>query len=181
MKGFSEFTTPFTETGVRFLFDIVTLIFHHCENMPAVDFISCHCVTLFYFIYFLYPANDTNKIRCISRLYKTLLYFTAYALWLRYIRPIHLTGTKFSLSMQSSHYYSPQKITFKLAHILFCLSLPPMHAVLKKNKLIYLFFIYLFFFEPFIYFTSFREQDKDDINSLRWSVPVGLESTYTLM
>ena len=37
------------------------------------------------------------------------------------------------------------------------------------------------FFYDFIYFTSFREQDKADFNSLRWSAPVGLEPAYTRM
>ena len=36
------------------------------------------------------------------------------------------------------------------------------------------------FFSPFIYFT-FREQDKADIISLRWSAPVGLKPAYTRM
>ena len=36
-------------------------------------------------------------------------------------------------------------------------------------------------FLPFIYFISFREQDKADINSLRWSAPVGLEPVYACM
>ena len=39
-------------------------------------------------------------------------------------------------------------------------------------------FTSLFFF-PFIYFTSFREQDEADINSLWWSASVGLEPAYT--
>ena len=38
-----------------------------------------------------------------------------------------------------------------------------------------------FFFLLFIYFTSFREQDKAIINSLRWSAPMGLEPAYTHM
>ena len=37
----------------------------------------------------------------------------------------------------------------------------------------------VYFFLSFIYFTSFREQDKVDINALRWSAPVELESAYT--
>ena len=35
------------------------------------------------------------------------------------------------------------------------------------------------FFLSFIYFTSFGEKDKADMNSLRWSAPVGLEPAYT--
>ena len=38
-----------------------------------------------------------------------------------------------------------------------------------------------FVFLPFIYFTSLREQDKADINSLQWSAPVGLEPAYIHM
>ena len=37
---------------------------------------------------------------------------------------------------------------------------------------------FFFFFLSVIYFTSFGEQDKADINSLRWSAPVGLEPAY---
>ena len=37
------------------------------------------------------------------------------------------------------------------------------------------------FFLSFIYFTSFGEKDKADMNSLRWSAPVGLEPAYTRM
>ena len=37
------------------------------------------------------------------------------------------------------------------------------------------------FFLSFIYFTSFGEKDKADMNSLRWSAPVGLEPAYTHM
>ena len=40
------------------------------------------------------------------------------------------------------------------------------------------FFLFSFFLS-FIYFTSFGEKDKADINSLRWSAPVGLEPAYT--
>ena len=43
------------------------------------------------------------------------------------------------------------------------------------------FFFFFFFFLSFIYFTSFGEKDKADINSLRWSAPVGLEPAYTRM
>ena len=38
-----------------------------------------------------------------------------------------------------------------------------------------------FFFLSFIYFTSFGEKDKADMNSLRWSARVGLEPAYTRM
>ena len=38
---------------------------------------------------------------------------------------------------------------------------------------------HIFFF--FIYFTSFGEKDKADINSLRWSALVGLKPAYTHM
>ena len=34
---------------------------------------------------------------------------------------------------------------------------------------------------PFIYFTSFREQDNPDINSLQWSASMGLEPAYPHM
>ena len=36
-------------------------------------------------------------------------------------------------------------------------------------------------FLSFIYFTSFRKQDRADINFLQWSTPVGLEPAYTCM
>ena len=37
---------------------------------------------------------------------------------------------------------------------------------------------FIFIFLSFIYFTSFGEKDKADINSLRWSVLVGLEPAW---
>ena len=43
------------------------------------------------------------------------------------------------------------------------------------------FFFFFFFFLSFIYFTLFREKDKADMNSLRWSAPVELEPAYTRM
>ena len=42
-------------------------------------------------------------------------------------------------------------------------------------------FFFFFFFLSFIYFTSFGEKDKADMNSLWWSAPVGLEPAYTRM
>ena len=55
--------------------------------------------------------------------------------------------------------------------------------VVKVSKVDVSAFIYtlLCFFYDFIYFTSFREQDKADFNSLRWSALVGLEPAYTRM
>ena len=50
--------------------------------------------------------------------------------------------------------------------------------VLKKAKEE---FEFVLFFDDFIYFISFREQDKGDFNPLRWSAPVGLEPAYTRM
>ena len=57
----------------------------------------------------------------------------------------------------------------------------------RVNQLCYLPFWLLlllfdyYFFLSFIYFTSFGEKDKADMNSLRWSAPVGLEPAYTHM
>ena len=45
----------------------------------------------------------------------------------------------------------------------------------------YICFLMFWIFLPFIYFTSFGEQGKADINSLRWSAPVGLKPAYTRM
>ena len=45
----------------------------------------------------------------------------------------------------------------------------------------YRLFFCLFVFLSFIYFTSFGEKDKADMNSLRWPAPVGLEPAYTRM
>ena len=42
-------------------------------------------------------------------------------------------------------------------------------------------FFFFFFFTLSFLFTSFREQDEAYINSLRWSVLVGLEPAYTRM
>ena len=99
----------------------------------------------------------------------------------------------FSLYIPNNYEY----ITAKLRSILFLLLDYKVH--LRKLQCIYmpsslwsignqlvlkfcycrcwLFFFFFFFFLLFIYFTSFREQDKADIN-FTMSAPVGLESAY---
>ena len=48
------------------------------------------------------------------------------------------------------------------------------------TKMIYC-VLHICFFLPFIYFVTFREQDKADINSLRCSALVGFKPVYTHM